>query len=123
MVLPERRGKRRHVMTAFEPKNPSYEERVRDSFARQAAMRALGVKIVALRPGEIELTMDHDAAYTQQNAFVHAGIVATAERRAGEAHRHHERNNDGARRTNGYSAGVRDLSPEGRRCRNHDCPE
>jgi uncharacterized protein (TIGR00369 family) len=69
---------RRQVMTAFEPKNPSYEERVRDSFARQAAMRTLGVKIVALRPGEIELTMDHDAAYTQQNGFVHAGIIAAA---------------------------------------------
>jgi uncharacterized protein (TIGR00369 family) len=60
------------------PKDPDFESRVRASFARQEAMKTLGVEIVKLGPGEIELTMAHARAYTQQHGFVHAGIIATA---------------------------------------------
>ncbi len=65
-------------MTTFEPTNPTYEERVRSSFALQTAMKTLGVEIAAMQPGAIELTMKRDPAFTQQHGFVHAGIVATA---------------------------------------------
>ena len=41
-------------------------------------MQTLGIEIARLEPGEIELTMPHDPAYTQQHAFVHAGILAAA---------------------------------------------
>ncbi len=41
-------------------------------------MRTLGVEIVRLDPGEIELTMPYDGAYTQQHGFIHAGIITTA---------------------------------------------
>jgi uncharacterized protein (TIGR00369 family) len=63
---------------AFRAKDPGFRERVRASFARQRAMQTLGVEIVRLEPGEIELAMPYDAAYTQQHGFVHAGIVTTA---------------------------------------------
>jgi uncharacterized protein (TIGR00369 family) len=63
---------------AFQPQDPNFLERVRASFARQRVMQTLGIKIVRLEPGEIELAMLYDPAYTQQHAFVHAGIVAAA---------------------------------------------
>jgi uncharacterized protein (TIGR00369 family) len=65
-------------MSSFEPKDLLFETRVRDSFARQQAMRTLAIEIALLEPGEITLTMPYVAAYTQQHGFVHAGILATA---------------------------------------------
>jgi uncharacterized protein (TIGR00369 family) len=62
----------------FEPKDPDYQARVRASFERQTAMKTLGVSIVSLGPGEIELEMPYSGALTQQHGFLHAGIVATA---------------------------------------------
>src|SRR5215472_5988246 len=61
----------------FVPKDPLFAERVRASFARQRAMHTLGVEITRLAPGEIELTMPYEAAFTQQHGFIHAGILAT----------------------------------------------
>ena len=55
-----------------------FEARVADSFARQAAMATLGVRLGRVAPGEVELLMAHRADLTQQHGFVHAGIVATA---------------------------------------------
>jgi uncharacterized protein (TIGR00369 family) len=65
-------------MTRLEPKDPEYQARVRASFDRQQAMQTLGIEIVRLEPGEIELTMPYSPAYTQQHGFVHAGVIATA---------------------------------------------
>lgn len=64
--------------TPFQPQDPNYQERVHASFARQQAMQTLGIEIARLMPGEIELTMAHEGAYTQQHGFTHAGIIATA---------------------------------------------
>jgi uncharacterized protein (TIGR00369 family) len=63
---------------AFQPQDPNFQERVHTSFGRQRVMRTLGIEIVRLEPGEIELAMPHDPAYTQQHGFMHAGIVTTA---------------------------------------------
>lgn len=41
-------------------------------------MQSLGVEITRLEPGEIELAMPYQQAFTQQHGFIHAGIVATA---------------------------------------------
>ncbi len=65
-------------MPSFAPKDPQFDTRVRASFARQPAMASLGVEIVALSPGEIELSMPYAAAFTQQHGFIHAGIITTA---------------------------------------------
>ena len=62
---------------AFQPKDANFADRVRASFARQRIMRTLGVEITRLAPGEIELAMPFEAAFTQQHGFVHAGIMAT----------------------------------------------
>lgn len=58
--------------------SPQFEQRVRESFARQAAMRTLGVTIGEVSEGKVVLWMDHDAQWTQQHGFVHAGVLAAA---------------------------------------------
>jgi uncharacterized protein (TIGR00369 family) len=62
-------------MPRFEPKNPDYREVATATFAAQPAMRTLGVSIARLEPGEVDLAMDYSADFTQQNGFVHAGII------------------------------------------------
>ena len=57
---------------------PGYEERVRSSFALQGAMTSFGIEIVDLGPGWIDLSVRHSPAFTQQDGFVHAGVIATA---------------------------------------------
>jgi uncharacterized protein (TIGR00369 family) len=41
-------------------------------------MTTLGIEIVDLKAGEIELRMAYSFAYTQQHGFLHAGIITTA---------------------------------------------
>lgn len=62
-------------MATFEPRNPEYRAATTAMFAAQPAMRTLGISIVSLAPGQIELAMPYASAFTQQNGFVHAGII------------------------------------------------
>jgi uncharacterized protein (TIGR00369 family) len=59
----------------FEPKNPDYRAVAAATFDRQPAMRTLGISIARLEPGEVDLSMPYSKAWTQQNGFVHAGII------------------------------------------------
>ena len=60
---------------SFIAANPDFETRVRDSFARQAAMQLIGARLVDVEPGRcvIELPVRDDL--TQQHGFVHGGVV------------------------------------------------
>jgi uncharacterized protein (TIGR00369 family) len=62
-------------MPRFEPKNPDYRGVAAATFERQQAMRTLGISIARLEPGEVDLSMQYSAEFTQQNGFVHAGII------------------------------------------------
>ena len=62
-------------MSRFEPKNPNYRAIAAATFERQQAMQTLGISISRLEPGEVDLSMSYSPALTQQNGFVHAGIV------------------------------------------------
>ena len=57
------------------PRDPAWAARVRASFARQQFMATLGVTLAALRPGEVELTIEHRPELTQQHGFLHAGAI------------------------------------------------
>jgi uncharacterized protein (TIGR00369 family) len=59
----------------FTPKNPDFRKAATATFDAQPAMRTLGISIARLEPGEVDLAMDYSAAFTQQNGFVHAGII------------------------------------------------
>lgn len=62
-------------MSPFAPKNANYRAVAIDAFERQRAMKTLGISIARLEPGEVDLSMDYRAEFTQQNGFVHAGII------------------------------------------------
>jgi len=60
------------------PADPGFADRVRASFARQAAMATLGAQLEAVEPGRVVIGMAYRSELTQQHGFIHAGIVATA---------------------------------------------
>jgi uncharacterized protein (TIGR00369 family) len=62
-------------MTA--PTDPEFESRVRDSFARQEVMRTIGASLSRVEAGAVDITLPFRGDLTQQNGFIHAGIVTT----------------------------------------------
>ena len=56
--------------------DPNYEQRVRDSFARQQFMTTLGATLGRVAPGEVLIAVPFSAPLTQQHGFLHAGVVA-----------------------------------------------
>ena len=64
-------------MQTFEPVDPNFRERVQASFDLQTMMQTLGARISRMSPGFVEIEMDFDVRFTQQDEFLHAGIVTT----------------------------------------------
>jgi uncharacterized protein (TIGR00369 family) len=61
----------------FEPRDPGFERRVRENFARQTFMSTLGAELRGVRPGEVVIEMAPREALTQQHGYVHAGAVTS----------------------------------------------
>jgi uncharacterized protein (TIGR00369 family) len=59
------------------PVDDGFEPRVRASFARQRVMATIGAVLTGVEAGAVEIALPYRADLTQQNGFVHAGIVAT----------------------------------------------
>lgn len=73
-------------MGAFAAKDPDFEQRVRDSFARQRFMDTLGITMDTVEPGVCVLSMDFRPDLCQQHGYVHAGATtALADSAAGYA--------------------------------------
>jgi uncharacterized protein (TIGR00369 family) len=62
----------------FEPRDPAYAARVRDSFAMQGAMATIGATLADVTPGCVVIELPWSAPLCQQHGFLHAGMVATA---------------------------------------------
>jgi uncharacterized protein (TIGR00369 family) len=62
----------------FEPQDPAFAERVRASFAKQAAMHTIGALLAEITPGRVVIELPWQQGLTQQHGFLHAGMVATA---------------------------------------------
>ena len=62
-------------MPRFEPKDPDYREVATATIARQQAMRTFGMSIARLEAGEVDMSMPYSLDWTQQNGFVHAGVI------------------------------------------------
>jgi uncharacterized protein (TIGR00369 family) len=52
------------------------EARVRRSFARQGYMATLGAEIVHVATGEVDIALPFSEQLTQQDGYLHAGVVA-----------------------------------------------
>ena len=65
-------------MAQFEPRNPLYEQRVRDSFALQGVMHHMGAQLGLITPGAVDIELAWAKELTQQHGFLHAGVVSAA---------------------------------------------
>lgn len=55
-----------------------FRERIRESFARQGAMKLIGAELTLIRHGCVEIELPYDVSLTQQHGFLHAGVIAAA---------------------------------------------
>ncbi len=61
----------------MKPLNPLFEQEVRQSFAQQSIMNLIGATLSLIEPGIVEITLPYFKDLTQQNGYLHAGIVTT----------------------------------------------
>lgn len=62
-------------MTNFQPSDLDFAARVRESFAEQLFMSTLNADLMAVLPGEVGIFMPYSPTLTQQDRFLHAGVV------------------------------------------------
>jgi len=62
--------------SVFIPAFAGYETRVRESFARQGAMRLIGAAVGEIAPGYCAIELVPRPELAQQHGYVHAGIVS-----------------------------------------------
>ncbi|HVF92360.1 MAG TPA: PaaI family thioesterase [Blastocatellia bacterium] len=62
-------------MPRFESRDPHFEERVRESFARQTLMETIGARLSLVSPGEVEIDLPYRKDLSQQHGYLHAGVV------------------------------------------------
>lgn len=58
-------------------RDPNYEQRVRESFARQRLMETIGARLTRVSPGEVEVELAFREDLTQQHGYLHAGVVTS----------------------------------------------
>jgi len=68
---------------AYQAVDPNFEARVRDSFARQGAMRLIGARMSRLEPGYCEIELPYRDDLTQQHGLFHGGFVSAIADTAG----------------------------------------
>lgn len=59
----------------FEARNPDFAAITREGFSRHGLMRHLGVEMVTVEPGFVELGVDHRPELTQQHGYFHGGVM------------------------------------------------
>jgi uncharacterized protein (TIGR00369 family) len=61
----------------FTPRDPGFEQRVRQSYARQTALKTIGATMTTVAPGLVRIQLPYDAQLAQQDGYIHGGIVTT----------------------------------------------
>jgi len=70
-------------MPSFEPEDADFERRVRESFARQGAMRLIGARLACVEPGRVDIELPYREDLTQQHGYFHAGMTSAIADSAG----------------------------------------
>ncbi|MDX6712439.1 MAG: hypothetical protein QOH96_3455 [Blastocatellia bacterium] len=65
------------MMDEFQPRDPHFAVRVQESFEQQKVMHLIGAKLWRVEPGLVEILLPFRDDLTQQNGFLHAGIITT----------------------------------------------
>ena len=63
--------------THFEPRDPAWESKVRESFDRQGIMGLLGATLADVWPGGCAIHLPYRPDLSQQHGFFHAGVTST----------------------------------------------
>lgn len=58
--------------------DPEFRQRVLGDFGRQKVMKTMGITLESVEPGEIQLQVPFRDELTQQNGYLHAGVLSTA---------------------------------------------
>jgi len=61
----------------MKPLNPSFAADVANNFAQQPIMNLIGARLARVEPGVVEIELPFRADLTQQNGYLHAGVVTT----------------------------------------------
>lgn len=61
----------------FQPQDPNFAQRVRDSFVLQKVMDTIGAEMSHVAAGIVEIRLPYAARLSQQHGYIHAGIVTT----------------------------------------------
>ncbi len=67
----------------YQPADPDFAARVRESFARQGFMTLLGATIDRIEPGLVEIGAPFRPDLTQQHGYFHAGVAGALADTAG----------------------------------------
>jgi uncharacterized protein (TIGR00369 family) len=59
------------------PTNPRFASDVKENFARQSVMAAIGAKLIDVQPGTVQIALPYRSDLTQQHGYLHAGIITT----------------------------------------------
>ena len=65
------------MKNSFEVRDPDFERRVRVNFEQQRVMQLIGAKLGTVEPGVVEISVPFREDLTQQDGYIHAGIVTT----------------------------------------------
>jgi len=61
----------------FKPQDSDFEQRIRESFARQKFMALINAKLNVITPGFCEIEVPYSENISQQHGYFHAGIIGT----------------------------------------------
>lgn len=60
-----------------QPRNPSFAEEIKQSFAKQTIMSLIGAELSRVEPGVVEITLPYRSDLAQHHGYLHAGVVTT----------------------------------------------
>jgi len=61
----------------FDPRDPHWDTKVRESFTKQGVMGLIGATLVDVWPGGCEIHLPYRPDLSQQHGFFHAGVTST----------------------------------------------
>jgi len=65
------------MSSQFEPRDPDFKTRVKQSFSEQKVMQTINASLAAVEAGRVEIEIPYQRELTQQDGFIHAGISST----------------------------------------------
>lgn len=62
-------------MPNFKPVDANFESRIQASFDRQRALQMMNARLVKISAGEVQIEISFSDALTQQDGYIHAGMI------------------------------------------------